>query len=90
MNLSKNIEVEKVCDLRFINYCCENVTKQKNKATVVAPCARQEQVFGIYGPERGGGVRVGGGELQRKTVSIRKLILIFEKKGITRSWADRG
>ncbi len=29
--------------------------REKNKATVVAPCARQEQVFGIYGPERGGG-----------------------------------
>jgi hypothetical protein len=29
--LEQNIEVEMVYDLRFINYCCENVLKQKRK-----------------------------------------------------------
>ncbi len=46
----------------------------KNKAIVVAPCARQELVFGIYGPEPGGGGGGGGGVfggLKKKTGGLK-------------------
>jgi hypothetical protein len=52
-----------IYSLRIVNNYFEKFWEKKweigkNGAIEVAPCARQEPVFGIYGPEPGGG---GGG-----------------------------